>query len=83
MTYDGTLKTPAILALGNDYRGIDGGLDFGMYGEVGVEMDLSSSFGISLADRYIDANTRPLDTLKKQMVHYAVNIYSLSLFTHF
>jgi hypothetical protein len=83
ITYDNSLRTPAIVALGGDFRTSESILDFGIYGEAGVEIDLSADWGLRLANRYMNVSTRPIETMKQQMVRYEVNIYMLSLFATF
>lgn len=75
LTYDNSLKTPAVLAQGNDFKTLEGVLTFGAYLEGGFEMDVAPAAGIRIAVRYSDASTRPVDTLRKQILHYTAQIY--------
>jgi hypothetical protein len=83
LTYDSSLRTAAVTTTGNDYKTQDAVLDFSSYAEVGFELALTNEWGIQVFDRYIDSNTRPITTMKSQMLHYTENFYIFSIFTHF
>jgi len=83
LTYDSSLRSAAITSLGNDFKTIDGALDFGFYGEGGFEVDLTETFSLRAGYRYINNSTRAVDTLRKQQVTYTNGIIYGGLAWHF
>lgn len=83
ISYDNSLRTPGVLAAGNDFKTIEGVIDFGTYAEAGFEIDFSSIWGLKIADRYWDSSTRPLQTVGNQSIHYWTNMYMFGLYSHF
>jgi hypothetical protein len=82
LSYDNTL-TSAVKLLGNDYKTVEGQLDFGTYAEAGIEFDFSSEFGIRASYRYNDSTTQAMSTLAKQQLHFIATTYYGSVYFHF
>jgi hypothetical protein len=82
-TYDSSIRTANNMSSGSDFKSLDAVLDFGTYVEGGFEIDVGRGSGIQIADRYLDSNSRPLATLKNQMIHYMANFYLFSVFSRF
>ncbi len=53
-------------------------LDFGSYYEGGVEVSFSDAFGVKLAARFTNNETKELDTLGNQKFRYLGQVYYLS-----
>ncbi|MDZ4678763.1 MAG: hypothetical protein SGI74_14800 [Oligoflexia bacterium] len=83
ISYDQTLRTSALTALGRDFKTFDTVLDFTHYGEAGFEFGLIKSFGIKVAARYMDCSMRILETLRKQSPRYTTLIYYGGIFASF
>lgn len=73
IAYDETLRIPSVTSRGGDYKTIDGVLDFGFYGEIGLDFVLSSNFGLRISDHYGQSTTRPIETLNKRELNYTAN----------
>lgn len=58
-------------------------LDFGTYYEGGVEVSFSDMFGIRLAARFTNNETKELDTLGNQKFKYMGKVYYLTLLKAF
>ena len=57
--------------------------DFGYYGEGGLEITFSQSFGVKAAMRMTKSKTKEFDTLGEQKVDYDSQVYYLSLIKKF
>jgi len=75
ISYDGSLRTPAVVAAGSDYKTLENILEFGYYAELGLELQFASSWGARLAYHYMNSSTRNVQTLNNQTVTYSGNIY--------
>lgn len=58
-------------------------LDFGWYGEGGIEIVFSNSFGLRVAGRLIESETKDLETLANKKVRYKATAFYLSLLKSF
>jgi hypothetical protein len=58
-------------------------LDFGQYGEAGADINFSDSFGLKLAARFIQSETKEFESLNKQKVKWEGYIYFLTLLKNF
>lgn len=57
--------------------------DFGYYGEGGLELSFSDTFGLKLAYRQTKNKTKEFETLADQKVEYESQVYYLSLLKKF
>lgn len=57
--------------------------DFGYYGEAGLELAFSDTFGLRLAARMTKNKTKDFETLADKQVEYDSNVYYLSLLKSF
>jgi opacity protein-like surface antigen len=80
VSYDSSLRTPAVVAAGTDYKTLENVLEFGYYGEAGLEIQFSSNWGVRAAYHYMNTTTRNVQTLKNQSIIYTGNIYYGGLF---
>ncbi len=58
-------------------------LDFGRYLEVGIEIAFSDSWGVKPAARFIQSETKKLETLDDRTLIYHGNVYFISLLKAF
>jgi outer membrane protein W len=77
------LNTSAFAAQGSDYKTIDNTLEFGYYGEAGLEFQPDLTWGLRLAYHYFNNNSRAIATMKNETLNYIGNIYYAGLFWHF
>ena len=73
--YDKSLQTPAVLAVGSDYKMVDGALDFGFFAEAGVEASLTPGISVVVAYKYMDMTTQQMSTDNNQYIHFISNAY--------
>jgi hypothetical protein len=67
----------------NREKTTDALLDFGYYAEGGLELSLSGSFGMRLAARWFQSQTKPFETLGDRVVKYRGEVYYLSVLKQF
>lgn len=76
ISYDSSLRTPAVLAAGTDYKTLDTALEFGYYAEAGFEFQVGQGWGIRLGAHYVNSGSKALVTLNNQSVSYTgMNYY--------
>lgn len=68
---------------GTNYKASDTLLDFGRYGEAGVEVDFSGTFGLRPAARFVTSETKKLLTLNNKVLRYEAAVYYLALLIKF
>lgn len=68
---------------GSNYKSEDSIFDLGYYGEAGLEVDFSGSFGLKAAARFTKNETKEYETLNKQKLQYESIIYHLALLKRF
>jgi len=64
-------------------RAKDALLDFGYYGEGGLELSLSGTFGIRIAARFFKSKTKEFETLGDSPVEYTGEVYYLTVLKNF
>jgi opacity protein-like surface antigen len=77
------LNSSAFSSLGSDYKTVDNTLEFGYYGEAGLEFQPDANWGLRLGYHYLSSTTRAIATLKNQNLNYTGNLYYAGLFWHF
>lgn len=58
-------------------------LDFGYYGEGGLELSFSSSFGLRVGMRYTQNESKPYETLGNSKIKYNSEVYFFTLLKSF
>ncbi len=79
-SYDSSLRTPAVVAAGTDYRTFEGALEIGYYAEGGLEVEIGNDWGIRLGYHRLVSTTRTLNTFGAQTITYTGTIYYGGLF---
>ncbi len=80
ISYDSSLRTPAVIAAGNDYKTLEDVLEFGYYAEGGFELQTGTNWGVRIAYNYLNCTTRNILTLKNQNVSYTGSTYYGGIF---
>jgi len=70
-------------SVGTNYKKEDSIIDIGHYLEAGAEISFSDRFGLRPAVRLIRSETKDVETLNKQKIHYDSEIYYLGLLVSF
>lgn len=65
-------------ATGSDFKRKDGLTGFGYYGEGGVEVDFSETYGVRIGGRYQVTETRAFETLGDQKVKFETLVFQLA-----
>lgn len=81
MTYSDT--DARVTGPGNDVKTKDALLDFGYYYEGGLEIAFSPEFGLKVAARFTENQSKPFETLGDQRLNYSTEVYYLSLLRQF
>jgi hypothetical protein len=58
-------------------------LDFGHYGEAGIEISFSDTWGVKVAGRIIESTTKKLETLDDRTLSYKGEVYFISVLKAF
>lgn len=66
-----------------NYRKSDSILDFGHYGEAGLEVSFADTFGIRAAARFTKNRTKEFETLSDSKVDYETQVYYFTLMKSF
>jgi hypothetical protein len=80
LSYDASLRTPAVLAAGTDYKTLENVLEFGYYAEAGLELQTGTNWGFRVAYNYLNCTTRNILTFKSQNVSYTGSTYYGGIF---
>jgi len=80
ISYDNSLRTPAVVAAGNDFKTLENVLEFGYYAEGGLEFQTGANWGFRLAYNYLSCTTRNIMTLSNQSVSYIGSTYYGGIF---
>ncbi len=81
-----TYGTSAINSGANDPAGIkskDGLTGFGYYGEAGLEVDFSDTYGVRVGGRYQNTQTRKFVTLGDQTLQFEAFVFQLAFMLRF
>lgn len=62
----------------NAFKRKDGLTGFGYYGEAGVEVDFSESYGVRIGGRYQITETREFETLADQKIKFDTMVFQLA-----
>ena len=81
LTY--TSKSSVLAAQGSDYKKKDTIMGSGFYYEAGIEVQLSDKFGVKLAARMSEYQTKPLETLAKSRLEFTSETYYVSGLVNF
>lgn len=77
ITYDTGAST--LSSQGSLYKTTDVAMGYGNYGEAGVEAMFSDKFGVKLAGRLSNYQTKDMDTFDKQPLKFTTETYYFSL----
>ncbi len=80
LSYDSSLRTPAVVAAGSDFKTLENILEFGYYAEAGLELQTGKSWGIRLSYNYLNCTTRNILTFNNQTISYIGSSYNGALF---
>lgn len=85
LKYNNLVVGSTVTATGPDtgLKRDDSLFDFGYYGEGGLELAFSETFGLKLGVRQTKNKTKELETLGEQKVEYESMVYYLSLLKNF
>jgi hypothetical protein len=72
-----------VVGTGTDYKSDDALLDFGYYGEGGVEISFTEQFGLRVAARWTKSQTKEFETLGNSRIDYTSEVYYLSVLKQF
>lgn len=72
-------KLGSLASTGSDYKGKDVIMGSGYYVEAGIEAQFAEKFGVKLAARRSNAETKPLDTLNKRILTLMNETYYLAV----
>jgi hypothetical protein len=73
-----TTKQSVLQGIGSDYKLKDSIMGSGYYGEAGVEIAFSERFGVKLAARKSEYDTKPLETLGNRGLRFMSETYYFS-----
>lgn len=80
VSYTGDLSAIAMNGAGdpNGFKRKDGLMGFGYYGEGGVEVDFSETYGVRIGGRYQITETRDFETLANQKIKFEALVFQLA-----
>lgn len=78
-----TSRTQELAAIGNDYKSKDTVMGNGLYGEAGFEIQFSERFGVKLAGRLFESQSKKLETLNNQKLKYRGETYYMAALVGF
>ncbi len=78
-----TNKQAELSAQGSDFKRKDAIMGGGHYKEFGIEVDFSEAFGIKVAARFSEFETKKLETLANQPIRFKAETYYLSALRSF
>ncbi len=78
-----TSKLSQLAAQGPDFKRKDAIMGAGWYQEFGLEVDFSEAFGIKVAARFSEVETKKLETLANQPIRFKAETYYLSALRSF
>jgi len=83
--YTSNLGTIAMTGSGDPsgYKRDDGLIGFGYYGEGGLEIDFSDTYGVKVGGRYQMTETRAFETLAEQKVKFETLVFLLGMVLRF
>ncbi len=83
--YTGNLQNIQMTGAGNanGFKRDDGLIGFGYYGEAGLEIDFSATYGVKVGGRYQMTETRAFETLGEQKVKFETLVFLLALMLRF
>jgi len=67
----------------NGYKRDDGLIGFGYYGEGGIEVDFSQTYGIKIGGLYSMTETRPFETLGNAKVKFETLVFLIGMMVRF
>lgn len=78
-----TYEEDEISGAGTSPKTKDALLDFGYYGEAGLELAFSKDFGLRVGMRYTENETKPFETLGDSKIKYTSEVYFFTLLKTF